>query len=228
MCESGNSLQDIQYKELNCPLEDQYPDQDCYQYGCKCKVNRYYNEVTINCSNANLMEFPREVVELPDSKYSINLDLSGNEITDFPNDTNFSNYENIKVLNISRNKVDQMNHKYLPRNIEYISFDNNQITQINDETVAFFENYINSTDFHMKMGHNPYFCNCDAEGLLDFIDSHVGFRVEDRNDVFLKCSRGPLQLISAKLEDFCKSVDTNLLPIISTGAVLFGMIFFSF
>eukprot|EP00092_Neocalanus_flemingeri_P000247 GFUD01000265.1.p1 GENE.GFUD01000265.1~~GFUD01000265.1.p1 ORF type:complete len:309 (-),score=57.18 GFUD01000265.1:151-996(-) len=76
------------------------------------------------------------------------------------------------------------------------------------------------------MGRNPFDCNCNAEHILNFIDSHVGSRVEDRNHVFLHCSRGPLQLISAKLEDFCTSIDAKLLPIIIVTLILIAVLFF--
>ena len=83
-CQPGHSLslQNINYQDLNCPLEDVYPEQDCSKYGCKCVLNKYFKEVTINCSSANLEKFPMEVIQLPDDDFFINLDISDNSIRD--------------------------------------------------------------------------------------------------------------------------------------------------
>ena len=83
-CQPGHSLslQNINYQDLNCPLEDVYPEQDCSKYGCKCVLNKYFKEVTINCSSASLEKFPMEVIQLPDDDFFINLDISDNSIRD--------------------------------------------------------------------------------------------------------------------------------------------------
>ena len=98
-CDTGVSLSDLDTKDLTCPLEQK----TCSQYGCNCTVNRYHEEVTINCSSAGLKDFPIEVVELPHPGFTINLDLGNNEISDFPTNRNIRNYQNIEILNLTGN-----------------------------------------------------------------------------------------------------------------------------
>ena len=50
----------------------------------------------------------------------------------------------------------------------------NNIQFLSEATVEFLEKHINKSNFHMKLGLNPYNCNCKAEFLHNFIDSHNG------------------------------------------------------
>ena len=270
-CQLGNSLRSIDYRNLNCPLENVFPEQNCGDFGCSCSLNKYYKEVTINCSSSDLSEFPMEIIELPDEEYDINLDISDNNIEELPKNVNVTNYDNIKFMNISSNKLQIIDHQLLPRELQYLSlrsemkqidlnlilfyffllqfvssrflktyvllhlnlkFDicfycvqhrDNDIQFLSEATVEFLEKHINKSNFHMKLGLNPYNCNCKAEFLHNFIDSHNGKMVEDRNDVFLHCSSGPLQLTAAQAEDFCTSIDRKLMPIIAFGATLLAL-----
>lgn len=223
-CHSGNSLQKIDYSDLNCPLEEVFPDQQCRDFGCGCFLNEFYKEVTINCSSSGLTVFPMDVIKLPSNEYYINLDLADNSISELPKIVNFTNYDNIKLMNFSSNNLATIDHELLPRELQYLSLRDNNIHYLTERTVDFLEKHINKSQFHMQLGLNPFNCNCKAEFLLNFIDSHHGMRILDRNDVFIECSGGPVQLANAYFEDFCTSIDKKLMPVIASVTTLFGLL----
>ena len=140
-CDTGVSLSYLDTKDLTCPLAEE----TCSQYGCNCTANRYQEEVTINCSSAGLKDFPIEVVELSRQEFSINLDLSNNEISDFPTHLNIRNYQNIEILNLTGNNVGEIEHKSLPSNLKYISLTKNEIKKWSKETVEYFKENKNLT-----------------------------------------------------------------------------------
>ena len=230
-CDNMTSIHDIDYRDLNCPLEAVYRDQNCQDHGCSCVLNKYYSEVTINCSASGLAEFPVEVIQLPDQEFSINLDISDNNIAELPKDANFTNYDNIKVMNFSSNNLQLVDEKLLPRNLQFLSLRDNNIHYLTADTVQFLERHINKSNFHMQLGLNPYDCNCKAEFLHKFINSHHGRLILDRNDISIHCSSGPLRLTEASPKDFCYSIVKKLMPITASIAIigfllaLFGMLF---
>ena len=197
-CHSGNSLQKIDYSDLNCPLEEVFPDQRCRDFGCGCSLNKFYKEVTINCSSSGLTKFPMDVIELPNAEYFINLDLADNNISELPKIVNFTNYDNIKLMNFSSNNLAIIDHELLPRDLQYLSLRDNNIHYLSEKTVGFLEKHINKSRFHMQLGQNPLNCNCNAEYLHKFVHSHHGKNILDRNDVFIECSGGPVQLANAQ------------------------------
>lgn len=73
ICQDGSSLQDMDYKDLNCPLED--PDDLCASHGCSCIVNEHFQKVTIDCSSSSMTEFPESLIQLVDDQYAFNLVL---------------------------------------------------------------------------------------------------------------------------------------------------------
>ena len=73
ICKSGEPLQGLDYKDLNCPLEDN--DKSCSNHGCSCTLNEHFKQVTINCSSSEMSNFPANLIQIADSHYSINLDL---------------------------------------------------------------------------------------------------------------------------------------------------------
>ena len=223
-CHSGNSLQKIDYSDLNCPLEEVFPDQQCQDFGCDCSLNAYYKEVTINCSASGLSEFPEAVIQLPNAEYLINLDLADNNIAELPKIVNFTNYDNIKLMNFSSNNLLIIDHELLPRDLQYLSLRDNNIHYLSGKTVDFLERQINKSKFHMQLGLNPFNCNCNAEHLHNFIDSHHGRYIRDRNDVFIECSGGRVPLATAQFEDFCTSIDKKLMPVIASVATLLALV----
>ena len=97
-------------------------------------------------------------------------------------------------MNFSSNSLTIIDHNLLPQELQYLSLRENNIHYLSEQTVKFLEKHINKTNFHMQLGLNPYDCNCKAEFLHNFIDSHNGKYVEDRDDVHIQCSGRDLKL----------------------------------
>ena len=225
-CAGGNSLQEIDYRNLNCPLHHVYQDQNCSEFNCSCILNLFSKEVSVNCSSSGLNQFPTDVLKLPNTEFSIKLDVSGNKIEQLPENINFRNYNNIKMLNLSRNNLGFVNHKLLPQDLNFLSIRSNKIRFLSEATVQFLESRINQTNFFMELGLNPYDCNCNAESLHNFVDSQYGNMVSDLSDVTIQCSSGALSLTKVLAEEFCKSIDKELMPIIASLATIVALMFF--
>jgi hypothetical protein len=76
---------------------------------CACAYNRYYDEVTLNCTGRGMTSFPDRLPARPSS--SIWLHLENNNIADLPaavrqfvNRTE-TNFGNIRYLFLSHNKI---------------------------------------------------------------------------------------------------------------------------
>jgi hypothetical protein len=76
---------------------------------CACAYNRYYDEVTLNCTGRGMTSFPERLPARPSS--SIWLHLEDNNIADLPaavsqfvNRTE-TNFGNIRYLFLSHNKI---------------------------------------------------------------------------------------------------------------------------
>ena len=214
----------MDYKDLNCPLED--PDGLCAGQGCSCIVNDHFQEVTINCSSSSMTEFPVSLIQMADDRYTIKLDLRDNKISQLAASLKTTkNYSKIKWLDLSGNKLEVVDHTALPADLHFLSLRNNRINHLSEQAVNFLEN---KSYFHIKLGDNPYSCNCKAEYLHALMNSHNGKMVEDRDHVLLQCPRWPgpgtVPIIRANTEDFCTSIDKKLMPIIASLATLIAIL----
>ena len=213
----------MDYKDLSCPLED--PDGLCAGRGCSCTLNEHFQEVTINCSSSAMTEFPASLIQLADEPYNIKLDLRDNKIRQLPSSLNTTNYAKIKWLDLSGNELELVDHTALPADLHFLSLSNNRINHLSEQAVHFLET---KSNFHIKLGHNPYSCNCKAEYLHKLMNSHNGKMVEDRDLVLLQCPRWPgpghLQVDRANTEDFCTSIHKKLMPIIASLATLIALL----
>ena len=219
ICQHGSSLQDMDYRDLNCPLEDPYGL--CAGHGCSCILNEHFKEVTINCSSSSMTEIPLSLIQIPEEEYTINLDLHDNKISQLPSSLNSSNYSQIKWLDISGNDLEMVDHTALPADLNFLSVRNNRINHLSEQSVNFLEN---KSNFHMKLGDNPYSCNCKAEYLYKFMNSHNGKMVEDRDQVLLQCPRYRVQIVRAVTEDFCTNIDRKLMQIITSLATVIAVL----
>jgi hypothetical protein len=95
---------DLKQNEIKgLPIRDPCPN------SCACAYNRYYDEVTLNCSGQGMTTFPERLPARPSS--SIWLHMENNSIADlgaavrhFVNKTD-TNYGNIRYLFLSHNKI---------------------------------------------------------------------------------------------------------------------------
>ena len=220
ICLGGSSLLDTDYHDLNCPLAD--PGGRCSRKGCSCSRNEHFKQVSINCSSAGLSHFPVDLIEIAEENYAINLDLRDNKIKELPSKLNMTNYSNIKALDITGNNLESVDHRFLPQQLNFLSLRNNRITFLSEQTVNFMEN---KSSLQIKLGGNPYSCNCRAEFLHNLMNSHNGKMVEDRDDILLHCPGETVQIIKARTEQFCISIDKTLLPVLASLTTIIAIFF---
>ena len=168
-----------------------------------------------------MTEIPLSLIQIPEEEYTINLDLHDNKISQLPSSLNSSNYSQIKWLDISGNDLEMVDHTALPADLNFLSVRNNRINHLSEQSVNFLEN---KSNFHMKLGDNPYSCNCKAEYLYKFMNSHNGKMVEDRDQVLLQCPRYRVQIVRAVTEDFCTNIDRKLMQIITSLATVIAVL----
>jgi hypothetical protein len=108
LCCLGRRLASLGYKELNCAFPSAVMKDSCPN-ACACAYNRYYDEVTLNCTGRGMTSFPERLPARPSS--SIWLHLENNNIADLPaavrqfvNRTE-TNFGNIRYLFLSHNKI---------------------------------------------------------------------------------------------------------------------------
>ena len=156
------------------------------------------------------------MVEHLDPSLTIKLDLSRNQIHEITTDGNLTNFNNIEHLNLSHNQLSKVDHSCLPTNLSFLSLEGNNIRHLKKDNIDFFQYLINNTNFRMKLGGNPYECNCLSEDLHTFLVSPDGYRVQDNKQVMLDCSSGPMQLLRAEEEDFCYTLaQTAVVPVVA-------------
>ncbi len=105
---AGRLLSAVRYKELVCSFPSPVMKDPCPDT-CSCTFNRYYDEVTLNCSGRGMTAFPSVLPARPSS--SIWLHMENNSIADlgaavrhFINRTE-TNYGNVRYLFLSHNKI---------------------------------------------------------------------------------------------------------------------------
>ena len=104
----GRLISAVRYKQLNCHFPSPLLQDPCPN-SCSCTYNRYYDEVTVNCTGRGMTTFPDRLPAGPSS--SIWLHMENNSIEDlavavrhFVNRT-ATNYGNIRYLFLSNNKI---------------------------------------------------------------------------------------------------------------------------
>lgn len=156
---------------------------------------------------------------------TVKLDISRNKIKEIVKDGNWSNYHNIKHLNLSSNQLSKIKQQFLPNNLTFLALDNNNINHLSKDNIEFIQTLINETNFELMLAGNPYECNCLSERFHNFLLSPSGSRVLDHNQVNLDCTTGPMQLVNAEEEDFCYASATVLIPTIAVITTLAALIF---
>ena len=128
------------------------------------------------------------------------LDLSGNNIQNLSyavarykeEDEAAKLYQNISKLFLSRNQINEFHHFLLPHDLEELYLDNNHISEFHQSDINYFDSLVNRTKLRLKLGRNPYSCNCHSTPLYHFIKNR-GAKVEDQHLITLKCETGEVK-----------------------------------
>ena len=209
-CGDDNSQQtrrkrfsEIQYRDLDC-------DQGSCAGVCRCSVNKYYQETHMDCSYKNLNKLSEKLEMYPGTN-TISLNMNYNRIRNlsfaverYYQDSGAVNYRNIRKLYLSNNIIRTFHHECLPAGLEELYLDHNNITSFTQSDINYFATLVNNTESRLRLGRNPYTCDCDSRELFLFVKSSQG-DIEDRGDMKLICDEGSRFLIRSKLEEFCEA-----------------------
>ena len=115
-------------------------------------------------------------------------------------------------LYLSNNIVSSLDIDWLPDNLRLLYLDSNLIVSVSRNMLDTFIKL--NTSLRLKLGNNPYQCNCNASEFVDFSDDHYAM-IDDVDDV--KCSddeHGEVKIREINL-DHCMFEDLKQLSILS-------------
>ena len=121
--------------------------------------------------------FPSRLLLL-DNSDSISLNMNNNIIQnisyavqkfDKNSDNEAEHYKNITKLYLSNNRIRYFQQKSLPSNLEELYLDHNQISSFSQSDANYFDTLIEKRDLKLKLGSNPYSCDCDSSPLFHLL-----------------------------------------------------------
>jgi len=206
----GRLLSDLKYEDLTCRFPSALmPGPECTD-NCTCILNRYKKEVLIDCSNKSMTTFPTKLVMVDQHSDSITLNMEHNRIQNLSQavekyyKTQNNNYKNITKLYLSHNVISSFSQECLPPDLKELFLDNNRIESFKPTDINYFDSLVNRTKLELKLGNNPYVCDCKSRTLYHFIKNR-GSKIKDLSLVQLECEdlSEPIILWKAKLDEFC-------------------------
>jgi len=225
-CSKDKNLHETSYSELNCPFPTEMLDESC-PLNCTCSLNRYSRRISVNCAGKALTQIPLNLPTIPGESDGIILHMENNlliNLTDSLQRLSLNNLSNgISELHLSANKLKYVDYKYLPDMLEYLSLDKNNIQHYSNETLQHFQDKVKNANLSLKLGNNPYDCNCNSLELLHFLKMSYS-HVEDYNDLSIKCLDKTKKLFIQNEDDFC-SPDFPLLTALIPAIFIFIIIF---
>ena len=121
--------------------------------------------------------FPSRILLL-DNSDKITLNMSNNIIQSISyavqkfnkNGNNESDYyKNITKLYLSNNRIIHFQQKIMPSNLEELYLDHNQISSFSQSDANYLDTLIEKRDLKLKLGSNPYVCDCDSGPLFHLL-----------------------------------------------------------
>lgn len=198
----GRTVESLMPNELLCPLDAPNTKYKFCPEKCSCWVRANDRTVIFNCSNAKLNEVPT----LPDIKNK-NLDifelyLENNNITSLPS-ANKDGFKYVTKIYARNNSISACTPENIPSNLSLLDMSENKLKWLNDTLFT----HLNRTKTlkQIKLGMNPWTCDCLANSFRKFIQTQfqtildldkikctTGERLIDRNDL---CPQNPTLVI---------------------------------
>uniref|UniRef100_A0A8D8TN73 Protein toll n=1 Tax=Cacopsylla melanoneura TaxID=428564 RepID=A0A8D8TN73_9HEMI len=203
-CKPSNmSINTIDPSELTCDTVAGCPS------SCKCSYSPHYDQMTVNCTSANLTHMPQHLnITLEDKRAiplnsrktnrTIKLILRNNSIQDFLKDSP-EIYAWVKVLDLSFNKIKDSKDilQHLPR-LETLNLSHNHLESLGRDFIDLLSSskYISS----LFLSSNKWKCDCNITDLHNFLSLNKKEIVKDSEEIICHDLR---QLYKMKSEDFC-------------------------
>jgi len=216
-CPDKKNILETSYSELSCQIPSELFREKCPEK-CKCNLNRYSRTVSVNCSGQGMTQIPENLPIIPGESERIILHMQNNLLTNLTESLeclsrkNYSKFNSISELHLSRNRLRYISDNF-PMNLKYLSLDHNIINVYPNRTLQYFQMMSKHSKLSLKLGSNPYSCNCESLELLHFLKlfySHIG----DSKNVTVKCIDKEKSLLFLNEEELCQlfPIFTILVP----------------
>jgi len=201
-CEDGNSLSGWSFQDLSCIFPGYgYTSATCTD-SCSCSFNKFYRRVIIDCESRNLTGLP-EILPIVKGTDFVRLKLQHNLIETIGDEVeNITNYDLVDFIDLSDNRMEDLNHNYLPPSLSHLILFNNNLTNFSKETLEYFENSSRSNNLTLNLGNNPYSCDCSSAIFYHFLQNYGNTSVKDHLNISLHCPE-KRPLYQESLQDFC-------------------------
>lgn len=231
-CHTGELLKLKQVSEMSCSFPSDFVPHNCSE-PCSCLLTPYQSEtdevkahVTVNCSgHSHLLPQSLPLIVHQEEVKKLTLDLSHGGLESLENLTQIEHYDNVTELIISHNNLTHLSGRYLPSRLEEVAFDHNRIrtVDIRGDLSILRSNAVKS----IKLGGNPYECNCNSRLLYRFVRRNAKVRVQDADQVWLDCyPDGPRAVNNiSEYTEFCTNTKQRVYEIaIPVGLILLGIL----
>uniref|UniRef100_A0A8D8TJS1 Protein toll n=2 Tax=Cacopsylla melanoneura TaxID=428564 RepID=A0A8D8TJS1_9HEMI len=223
---SNTSINTVDPTKLTCDTVAGCPS------SCKCSYSPHYDQMTVNCTSANLTHMPQHLnITLEDKRAiplnsrktnrTIKLILRNNSIQDFLKDSP-EIYAWVKVLDLSFNKIKDSKDilQHLPR-LETLNLSHNHLESLHEDFISQLSP--NTRISSLYLSGNKWKCDCNITDLHNFLSSYKKEIVKDSKEIM--CDN--LRLYEMNKEDFCPLQNTNIVLVcivLATLGVLFGLL----
>ena len=104
----------------------------------------------------------------------------------------------VTKLDLSHNYLETIgNIGLLPSNLQHLALNDNNLRHFSEDQLVFLQKLK-----VLKLGDNPFYCNCSSEKLFEFVRTSRETTIEDVENVTLNCS-SIIKLYQISTEDFC-------------------------
>ncbi|XP_033226699.1 protein toll-like [Belonocnema kinseyi] len=221
-CSSPNELKgtliaDLKSKDYRCIESDsKYYEGTCPEV-CSRWIKPSDHKLIFDCAYRNLTEAPKRMCRLANNEYTTEVNLTGNFIRNIPN-MNQIGYDKVRHLILSTNNISTIPENGFSSELLSLELDNNTITAISS---AALDHLKNTTLQNIKLGGNPWKCDCEARNFQQYLQSDEAkdkFQVLDAGKITCQDSKKALKTMT--VNELCPSETEMIIGISLTTAIL--------
>ncbi|XP_050734015.1 protein toll-like [Eriocheir sinensis] len=203
------NLMDVTTEDLTCQL--------AIDDICSFAWRFHDSMLIIDCSYLNLTSVQSlNFTAYQDDEQDFTLILANNSLTSLDS---LQNYSSLRNLSMAYNKLSSLNVSHIPPHLKALDVRGNNLTTLPFAVLS----HLNTTDMSLKLGSNPWHCDCDLLDLFRFL--HVPSRkVSDFTQ--LQCAEDGEALMNLNENDLCPFF-LQPMVIVTIVAILIFLILFA-
>ena len=223
---TGELLMDKEVSEMSCSFPSEFVPHHCSEH-CSCSITPYQSEdiaqvhahVIVNCSGHNVLPQSLPLIVNQEEVKQLTLDLSHGGLKSMEKLSQIEHYDNVTALILSHNNLTVLSGDHLPSRLEEVAFDHNRIRTLDIRDLR--SNAFKS----IRLGGNPYDCNCNSRLLYRFVRRNA--QVRDHDQVWLDCYPDGRRAVNniSEYTEFCTNTKQRVYEIaIPVGLILLGIL----